>query len=60
MDTQRIKCPHGIVCDYVYTYTTIAGEQYVTGGAYWHDEETRCGAGISPDGDAYGEYLGGQ
>lgn len=43
MSNNEVRCPHGIVCDYVYTYTTIRGEQYVTGGAYWHDENTRCG-----------------
>lgn len=43
----QVKCPHGIVCDYVLTYTVIEGEQYVTGGHYWHDEDTRCKAEVS-------------
>lgn len=40
----RVICPHGIECDYVYRKTTIQGEEYVTGGDYWHDPETRCTA----------------
>lgn len=39
-----VRCPHGIVCDYVNTYTTIQGERYVTGGDYWHGEESKCNA----------------
>lgn len=50
MDNE-VRCPHGIVCDFVYTYTYVQGEQLVTGGNYWHDEETRCDAGLSPDGE---------
>jgi hypothetical protein len=35
-------CPHGIVCDYVNEKTVIAGEEYVTGGRYWHNEDEPC------------------
>ena len=38
MSANQIVCPHGIECDYVYTYTTIEGEQYVTGGQYCRHE----------------------
>ena len=41
-EANAIRCPHGIESEYVYTYTMIDGERYVTGGIYYHDGETRC------------------
>ena len=44
MSELRTVCPHGIYSEFVWGRVTIGGEEIVSGGSFWHDEDTRCPA----------------
>jgi hypothetical protein len=49
MADNRVRCPHGIECDYVYRTQYFHGHgDIVVGGDYWHDEDTRCALSNTP------------
>lgn len=44
MSANEVRCPHYRLADWINETREIAGEIYVTGGNYWHNEEERCTA----------------
>jgi hypothetical protein len=47
--SNEVRCPHGIVCDYVYRTQYFHGHGgIVVGGDYWHTPYQKCNAQVEP------------